>query len=98
MSAAVGKRCRVRKDDIIRIRMSSETTALLNQAAALKGQKLSEFILDRARKEAENVILDQRAFFLDSETHEEFIRLLDAPANPSLKLRERMNRKPVWDR
>ena len=98
MPAAGAKRLRVRKDDIIQVRTSAETKAILNQAAALKGQKLSEFILDRARKEAESVILDQRAFFLDPETHEEFIRLLDAPAKPSAKLRERMNRKPLWER
>jgi uncharacterized protein (DUF1778 family) len=98
MPAAAGKRLRVRRDDIIRIRASAETKALLNQAAALKGQKLPEFILDRARKEAESVILDQRTFFLDPETHEEFIRLLDASAKPSAKLRERMNRKPLWER
>lgn len=98
MPAAGAKRLRVRRDDIIQVRTSAETKAILNQAAALKGQKLSEFILDGARKEAESVILDQRVFFLDPETHEEFIRLLDAPTKPSAKLRERMNRKPLWER
>jgi uncharacterized protein (DUF1778 family) len=98
MPVAAGKRLRVRKDDVIQIRASAETKAILNQAAALTGQKLSEFILDLARKEAESVILDQRLFFLEPHAHEEFIRLLDAPAKPSTKLRQRMNRKPVWER
>ena len=48
----------VRKDDVIQIRASAETKAVLNRAAALRGQKLSEFMLDSARRQAEEAILD----------------------------------------
>ena len=48
-----------RKDDVIQIRTSAEAKALLNRAAALRGQKLSEFMLDSARRQAEETILDQ---------------------------------------
>jgi uncharacterized protein (DUF1778 family) len=51
---------RARKDDIIQIRASVETRAILNRAAALRGQKLSEFMLERARRQAEEALLDQR--------------------------------------
>ena len=43
----------VRKDDIIQIRAPAETKAMLNRAAQLRGQKLSEFMLDSARRQAE---------------------------------------------
>ncbi len=36
------------KDDIIRIRAPAETKAMLIRAARLRGQKLSEFMLDSA--------------------------------------------------
>lgn len=87
-----------RKDDVIQIRASAGTKALLSRAAALRGQKLSEFMLDSARRQAEETILDQRSFFLDAEAHERFLELLDAPAKPSEELRARMRRRPAWER
>lgn len=87
-----------RKDDIIQIRATAGLKAILNRAAALRGQKLSEFILDSARRHAEETILDQRVFFLDAKAHEKFLQLLDAPAKPSTELRSLMRRKPVWQR
>ncbi len=87
-----------RKDDMIQIRASAGTKAILSRAASLRGQKLSEFMLDSARRQAEETILDQRAFFLDNDAHEKFLDLLDAPSKPSHELRMRMTRKPVWER
>jgi uncharacterized protein (DUF1778 family) len=87
-----------RKDDVIQIRASAETKAILNRAATLRGQKLSEFMLESARRQAEETLLDQRTFFLDPRAHEKFLAILDAPAAPSKDLRARMNRKPSWMR
>jgi uncharacterized protein (DUF1778 family) len=69
-----------RKDDVIQIRASAEAKAILNRAAALRGQKLSEFMLESARRQAEDTLLDQRTFFLDDAAHARFLALLDAPA------------------
>lgn len=88
----------VRKDDVIQIRASAGTKAILNRAAALRGQKLSEFMLDSARRQAEETILDQRVFFLDAKAHEKFLELLDSPPPPSAELRARLRRKPLWEK
>lgn len=88
----------VRKDDIIQIRATAETKAMLNRAAQLRGQKLSEFMLESARRQAEEAILDQRLFFLDAKAHEAFLAQLDAPARPNAALRALMARKPAWQR
>jgi uncharacterized protein (DUF1778 family) len=88
----------VRKDDIIQIRAPAETKAMLNRAAQLRGQKLSEFMLDSARRQAEEAILDQRVFFLDAKAHEAFLAVLDAPAKPNAALRALMGRKTAWQR
>jgi uncharacterized protein (DUF1778 family) len=85
-----------RKDDVIQIRASAETKAILNRAANLRGQKLSEFMLDSARQQAEETLLDQRTFFLDARAHEKFLALLDNPVLPSEELRKHMSRKPSW--
>lgn len=87
-----------RKDDVIQIRASAEMKARLNRAAQLRGQKLSEFMLDSARREAEDAILDQRVFFLDEKAHEAFLAELDAPAKPNAALKKLMARKPAWQR
>ncbi len=87
-----------RKDDVIQIRASAHTKAILNRAASLRGQKLSEFMLDSARRQAEETILEQRSFFLDPEAHEKFLAMLDTPARPSKELRALMKRKPSWQR
>ena len=88
----------IRKDDIIQIRAPSETKALLNRAAQLRGQKLSEFMLESARRQAEETILDQRVFFLDAKSHEAFLAEIDTPAKPNAALRALMARKPAWER
>jgi uncharacterized protein (DUF1778 family) len=92
------RRAPVRKDDVIQIRASAETKAILNRAAALRGQKLSEFMLDSARRQAEDTLLDQRLFFLEPEAHEQFLALLDAPTPPNEDLRQLLQRRPAWDR
>jgi uncharacterized protein (DUF1778 family) len=87
-----------RKDDVIQIRASAETKAILNRAASLRGQKLSEFMLESARRQAEETMLDQRTFFLDPKSHERFLAMLDNPPKPSRELRATMRRKPSWER
>jgi uncharacterized protein (DUF1778 family) len=86
-----------RKDDVIQIRTSAEAKAILNRAAALRGQKLSEFMLESARRQAEETILDQKTFFLDDATHARFLALLDAPPKPSSVVRARLRRKAPWE-
>jgi uncharacterized protein (DUF1778 family) len=86
-----------RKDEVIQIRASAEAKAILNRAAALRGQKLSEFMLESARRQAEETILDQRTFFLDDDAHARFLALLDSPPKHSDKARARLNRKAPWE-
>ena len=87
-----------RKDDVIQIRASAAMKAVLTRAATLRGQKLSEFMLDSARREAEDALLDQRSFFLDAEAHAQFLALLDTPSEPTPDLKALMARKPLWER
>jgi len=85
-----------RKDNIIQIRTSAETKVLLNRAAAVRGQKLSEFMLDSARRQAEDALLDQRAFFLGEDAYEQFLSLLDNPGELDEAARSRLKRPAPW--
>jgi uncharacterized protein (DUF1778 family) len=92
------KRATSRKDDVIKIRTTAETRAILSRAAMLRGQKLSEFMLDSARRRAEETILDQRVFFLNAKDHERFLAMLENPIMPTKEMRARANRKRPWER
>lgn len=87
-----------RKDDVIQIRASAETKAILTRAATLRGQKLSEFMLESARRQAEDTILDQRVFYLSPKAHEAFLAMLDEPAQDVAELRARLTKSPAWER
>ncbi|WP_293372805.1 DUF1778 domain-containing protein [Phenylobacterium sp.] len=82
---------------MIQIRASAETKAILSRAAALRGQKLSEFMLDSARRQAEDALLDQRVFTLDAKAYDAFLALLNAPTKPKTRLVELMSRKAPWE-
>ena len=84
------------KGDVIQIRASAEAKALFNRAAAMRGEKLSEFMLESARQNALDRILDQRSFFLDDQAHAPFLRFLAAPPAPSAKACGRLKRKAPW--
>ena len=94
-SAAAGS---ARKDDVIQIRASAETKAILTRAATLRGQKLSEFMLESARRQAEDTILDQRVFYLGAKAHEVFLAMLDEPVQDVAELRARLTKPPAWER
>ena len=95
MSQAVRKR-ETRKDEVIQVRASAELKALLNRAAELRGQKLSEFVLESSRRSAEDALLDQRAFFLSPKDYDKFLALLDAPPKVTKEMRARFDKKRIW--
>ena len=86
-----------RKDEVIQIRVCAEAKAILNRAAALRGKKLSEFMLESERRSADETILGQRTFFLDDSAHARFLALLDSPPRPSVDTRARFKRMTPWE-
>ena len=85
-----------RRDDVIQIRASRETKALLQHAAELKQQKLSEFMLESARRSAEDTILDRSLFRLDDDAFGRFVALLDNPPVLKPDVTARYRRKAPW--
>jgi uncharacterized protein (DUF1778 family) len=85
-----------KRDDLIQIRVSAATKAILKRAAALRGQRLSEFMLDSARARAEEIILGQRLIALGDEAYKAFLKMLDVSAKPDKAVRTRMSRKAAW--
>ena len=53
-------------------------------------------MIDSARRQAIDVLLDQRLFALDSERYDAFMHALDNPPAPGPKLRSLLRRVPAW--
>lgn len=71
----------LRRDRQIQIRASQSVQALIDRAASMVGLTRSQFMLESSIREAENTLLDQRAFVLDADQWTAFEAALDAPVD-----------------
>ena len=82
----------------INLRIEAATRQLIDEAAALLGKTRTEFMIESARQQAIDVLLDQRLFALESQDHAAFMAALDSPPEPGPKLKALMQRVPAWQR
>jgi uncharacterized protein (DUF1778 family) len=65
----------------IEVRMTDEERDLEQAAAAARGQTLSEFVRQAARREAEQVLAERATIALNAEEADRFLAALDDPAS-----------------
>jgi len=82
----------------INLRIETGTRRLIDEAAALQGKTRTEFMVESARRQAVEVLLDQRLFVLDPERYGAFLRALDDPPAAGPKLTSLLRRTPAWRR
>lgn len=80
----------------INLRIGTQTRQLIDDAAAILGKTRTEFMIDSARRQAIDVLLDQRLFVLDADRYDAFRDALDNPPAPGPKLRSLLRRVPAW--
>ena len=85
------------RDININIRAKRTQRDLIDQAAELLGKSRSDFMLETACREAEDVLLDQRVFTLDAEAFAQFQALLDESPADNPRLRKLMAAKAPWE-
>jgi uncharacterized protein (DUF1778 family) len=81
----------------INIRAKARQRDLIDQAAERLGRSRSEFMLDAACREAQDVLLDQTFFTVDAGTFAKFQELLDRPLPATDKLRRLLKTKAPWE-
>ncbi len=81
----------------INMRVEPSQHALLTKAAAVLHKDRSAFILDVACREAENVLLDQRLFYLEDDDFNLFEAALNAPLPDNEKLRALLAEASPWE-
>jgi uncharacterized protein (DUF1778 family) len=89
---------RQRRGVTINLRAPAYLRDLIDKAAAVIGQNRSEFMLDSARRRAEDILLDQTLFVLDEARYKAFINLLDEPPRPTEELKKLLAKKAPWEK
>lgn len=82
----------------INIRAKAQQRDLIDQAAERLGRSRSDFMLEAACRKAENVLLDQAFFTVDTSTFQTLQALLVQPLPKSNKLRRLLKTKAPWDK
>ena len=80
----------------LNLRIPPAERNLIDQAAQSTGKTRTDFILEAARRAAEDALLDRAVLSVSSEAYAEFVRRLDAPAQPNERLRRTMATKLPW--
>ena len=82
----------------INIRARATQRNLIDKAAAMLNKNRSDFMLEAACREAENVLLDQRLFLVDDKARRAFEALIDAPVKDNPALRKLLHDKAPWEK
>lgn len=93
MQNAVRKHTR---DKQINVRATEEERAVIDYAASLVNKNRTDFIIEKAVHEAQNIILDQRVFVLDDARYQAFIEQLESPVQNVEGRKRLMDAVPEW--
>jgi uncharacterized protein (DUF1778 family) len=80
----------------VNLRVREDIRSLIDRAAQAQGKSRSEFMIDAARRAAEDALLDQTLVRVDQETWDYFVNVLDNP--PANEGFERLMQAPrPWE-
>ncbi|MEX2263519.1 MAG: DUF1778 domain-containing protein [Bryobacteraceae bacterium] len=85
------------KRDTLNIRIKPEVRGLIDRAAQLLGKNRTDFVLDAARRAAEDALLDRTMIAVSAKAYAEFLARLDAPPQPNQRLRRSVQTPAPWE-
>lgn len=83
--------------DTLNMRIKPEDRSLFDWAAKAQGKTRTDFILEAARRAAEETMLDRTLVQVSPEAYDAFLARLDAPPAPSDRLKKTMQTKAPWE-
>lgn len=86
------------KRGTLNLRIKPELRGLIDRAAALSDKNRTDFVLDAARRAAEDTLLERTVFTLNPKAYSQFIARLDAPPRPNARLRRSLETVAPWER
>jgi uncharacterized protein (DUF1778 family) len=82
----------------LNLRIKPELRGLIDRAAQVAGKSRTDFVLDAARRAAEDALLDRTLLTVSPEAYAKFLALLDAPPRANKRLRRTLRTPGPWDR
>jgi uncharacterized protein (DUF1778 family) len=79
------------------LRMSRAHRNVIARAAQTAGKTRTEFMIDAARRSAQETLLGTTLFLVDRGTFKRFKKLFDAPAQLNDRLRALLRQKAPWE-
>ena len=79
-----------RKRQSLNLRIKPQERGLIDRAAKTLGKNRTDFMLDAARRAAEEALLDRTIITVTPKAYAEFLARLDAPPQPNERLRRTM--------
>lgn len=89
---------RPRRRETLNIRIKADERSLIDRAARARGQNRTDFILEAARRAAEDALFDRTMISVSPEAYREFLKRLDAKPRPNARLRKTMRATAPWDK
>ncbi len=86
------------KRDTLNIRIKPELRGLIDRAAELAGKNPTDFVLDAARRAAENALMDRTVVRVNPEAYADFVARLDATRAPNVRLRCALKTRAPWEK
>jgi uncharacterized protein (DUF1778 family) len=87
----------VRKRHSLNLRIKPEERGLIDRAAKTLGKNRTDFMLDAARRAAEDALFDRTIFTVSPKAYAEYLARLDAPPQPNERLRRTMRTSAPWE-
>ena len=85
------------KDARIDLRVNATQKALLEQAAASQGRKLSDFVIEASTEAAQVALADQNRFVLSEDKMSQFLARLEEAPKVLPGLKDLLSRKSVFE-
>jgi uncharacterized protein (DUF1778 family) len=83
--------------DTLNLRIKPDDRRLIDRAAKLTGKTKTDFVLEAARRAAEDALLDRTLFLAGPEAFEAFRARLDKPPHPNERLRRSLQTPAPWE-
>ena len=85
------------KREALNLRIRPQVRELIDRAAELAGKNRTDFVLDAARRAAEDTLLDRTIFAVSPKAYRQFLARLDTPPKPNKRLLRSMQTPPPWE-
>jgi uncharacterized protein (DUF1778 family) len=86
------------QDERFNFRLSRDNKSLIEQAAALEGKNLKEFIQGAALAEARRILLERAMIVMESDERDAFLALLASDPKPTAAALAAAERYRAWRR